>query len=132
MAKAKFLKMEAVKMAIEVEQVVRNVGEVFGVKPIEKKLIAASGNTYDATVVEKLTGRVVADAINATTDKGEAWRYPVSVNGYLFNLKVNGAKREFKTFEKVNIRDITMGLTPNGRAVWVKAESIEKAGDNNE
>lgn len=113
-------------MAIPVNAVVRNVGEVFGVKAIEKKLISAGGNAYDATVAESLSGRIVADPVNVTNDKGEAWRYPVSMNGMLFELKVNGAKREFKTFEKIRAHDVTMGLTPNGRGVWVKAESIEK------
>nr|WP_172690058.1 hypothetical protein [Pediococcus pentosaceus]BAV54014.1 hypothetical protein [Pediococcus pentosaceus] len=113
-------------MSIPVEAVIRNVGEVFNQKPLLKKLIAASGNTYDALVVETLAGVIVASPINATNEKGEAWRYPVSANGMLFNLKVSGALRELKPMSRVIMRDVTMGLMPNGRGVWVKAESIEE------
>lgn len=66
----------------------------------------------------------MAEAIDATTDKGEAWRYPVSTGGLLFNVKVNGAKRDVEPFSKVTLGDVTLGLMPNGRGVWVKAEHI--------
>lgn len=112
-------------MSIPVEKVVKNVGEVFGMKPVQKKLIAASGNTYDAVVVEMLPGMLVADPINATSDKGEAWRYPVSAKGMLFNVKVSGAVRPVKPFSKIALRDVTLGLMPNGRGIWVKAEGLE-------
>lgn len=111
-------------MAIPVEKLVRTVGEVFGTQSIQKKLVSASGTTYDAEVVEQLDAVVVADAIDATNDKGEAWRYPVSAGGLLFNVKINGAKREVKGFSRVILGDVTLGLMPNGRGVWVKAESM--------
>lgn len=112
-------------MTIPIEKVVKNVGEVFDAKAVQKKLIAASGNTYDAIVVEMLPGVLVADPINATNDKGEAWRYPVSVKGMLFNVKVSGAVKQVKPFSKIALRDVTLGLMPNGRGVWVKAEGME-------
>lgn len=113
-------------MSIPVDKVVRNPGEVFGVDSVQKQLIAASGRTYGANVVEALRGILVGDPINATNEKGEAWRYPVSVNGMLFNLKVSGAMRQLKPMTRVVMRDVTLGLMPNGRGVWVKAESINE------